>query len=436
MDTSKRDPNSLGPQRAGLIGLLLGAALLGLLVVWSNFPLFHCVVELGSAAVAACIAMIAWNTRALRRDGYQLFLGIGLGAVSLLLVLHALSHESMGALALTRSQASCQLGMLSRLWLAGVLLLAPWFTRRDLSVSATVTVTAMLWVALGGLAVHTSVLPTCAPHLEESTLQSRGVEGVILLLLLGAVWTHWRARDRLHSRLLGAIVGAIVLAAATELCLTLQHHEGDPLSAAGHLAQLLVFVLLYWGLVRMSLAEPYTLMFHQLIRSLEALEQEANRDELTGLYNRRGLVVLGEAQLALSRRLGLKTSVIFADLNGLKRLNDEHGHSWGDQALIDTATLLRRTFREADVVSRVGGDEFVVLLTHGNGIQPLQRLRAAIQAFSSEAERPYTLSVALGRAMVAPGSTLSLDEILEEADSEMYTDKQEHYAKIGGEPRS
>ena len=435
VDTQNQTHNT-APHITALVLLLAGITVLGLVLLMNNYLLFHCLVELGSAAVAACIAMIAWNTRSLQRHDYQLCLGIALAAVAIMLVLHTLSHEDMAVFNTAMPGASNQLGLLSRLWLAGALMLAPSFIRSRIRTWAAVTTAVMFAVLFTGAALHTGLLPEGLEAQGSAVSLLRGTEAAVLVMLLAALATHWRARESFNPRVLTTICSGILLALVAEICLANAANSSSWASAAGHMAQLLCFALLYWGLVRLSLSEPYTLLFHEISTNLQSLEHEANRDQLTGLYNRRGLMVLGEAQLALAQRLGLKVTVVFADLNGLKAVNDEHGHTWGDQALVDTAELLRQTFRGADVVARMGGDEFAVLLVHGNGKEPVLRLREAIERFGREANRPYRLSIAVGATVVSPGQPGSLEDILKIADAEMYTDKQEHYAKLGEEPRS
>src|SRR5207244_8114289 len=87
-------------------------------------------------------------------------------------------------------------------------------------------------------------------------------------------------------------------------------------------------------------------------------------DELTGLYNRRGFLTLATRDLRLARRGDETLLVAFADMDDLKSVNDTSGHAVGDRALRDTAGLLRQTFRESDLVARIGGDEYAVLVRH------------------------------------------------------------------------
>jgi diguanylate cyclase (GGDEF)-like protein len=84
-------------------------------------------------------------------------------------------------------------------------------------------------------------------------------------------------------------------------------------------------------------------------------------DELTGLYNRRGFFVSAQQQLKLANRYNKGIFIFSADLDDLKIINDNFGHKTGDSALVETANILKKTFRESDIIARIGGDEFVIL---------------------------------------------------------------------------
>ncbi len=127
-------------------------------------------------------------------------------------------------------------------------------------------------------------------------------------------------------------------------------------------------------------------------RALEAYAEEVRAlsliDELTGLYNRRGFFTLAEQQIRLGQRARMRHHLFFADLDGMKVINDRHGHAQGDEALRDTARLLRKVFRESDIVARLGGDEFAALAASPTKTGPervLQRLRKQLDAHNAPA---------------------------------------------------
>ena len=149
-------------------------------------------------------------------------------------------------------------------------------------------------------------------------------------------------------------------------------------------------------------------------------------DELTGLHNRRGFVAIAEQQLRLARRNHAPLHIGFIDLDGMKAINDRFGHAIGDEALKDTAAVLRASFRDSDVLARVGGDEFVVLTIGAdeNAMNLIrERLFAAVAKANREAQRPYALSLSLGVVVCDVESGATLDQMIEEADRRMYQDK-------------
>src|SRR5207244_11941111 len=118
-------------------------------------------------------------------------------------------------------------------------------------------------------------------------------------------------------------------------------------------------------------------------------------DELTGLYNRRGFLTLATRDLRLARRGNETLLVAFADLDDLKSVNDTAGHAVGDRALRDTAGLLRQTFRDSDLVARIGGAEYAVLVRRAGpecAGALADRLQRWVRAVNRRAAPPYQLS--------------------------------------------
>jgi len=164
--------------------------------------------------------------------------------------------------------------------------------------------------------------------------------------------------------------------------------------------------------------------FRNLSREMEQL---ALSDELTGLRNRRGFLVLAEQALRMARRAQVRCALVFIDLDGLKRVNDTRGHAAGDAMITDAAGVLNHVFRESDVVGRVGGDEFAIfaLLDEGDGANTItQRLHAAIDRFNEQAAPSGRLAMSIGIEELPRKSEIPLDELLTRADRAMYEKKR------------
>jgi diguanylate cyclase (GGDEF)-like protein len=151
-------------------------------------------------------------------------------------------------------------------------------------------------------------------------------------------------------------------------------------------------------------------------------------DELTALHNRRGFLSLAEQQLKLSARTKRRALLFFADLDGMKWINDTLGHEAGDRALVETASILKTTFRTSDIVARMGGDEFAILAIDPEDDNPdflTGRLQGRIDALNSQENRPYKLSISVGCSSYDPGKPCSLDELMAQADERMYEQKRQ-----------
>jgi diguanylate cyclase (GGDEF)-like protein len=149
----------------------------------------------------------------------------------------------------------------------------------------------------------------------------------------------------------------------------------------------------------------------------------ATIDSLTGAHNRRSLESLAAREIALAQRHGHDLVLLMLDLDHFKLINDRHGHASGDAALRAVTAALRATLREADLLARLGGEEFVVLMPHADrdaGRLAAERLRAAVATTSCVAA---PLSISIGIADWRRGETL--DDLLRRADQALYRAKEQ-----------
>jgi diguanylate cyclase (GGDEF)-like protein len=166
----------------------------------------------------------------------------------------------------------------------------------------------------------------------------------------------------------------------------------------------------------------------------EMLRDLSLHDDLTGLYNRRALLALAEERIREGERQGRGFGVVFTDLDDLKRINDTLGHPAGDDAIRDAARLIRASFGESDVVARMGGDEFVVLVAADGAARAggtdsavragAARLQAALAQHNATSGRPFQLSLSLGFSAFDPAAPRSIEALLQAADQQMYVEKR------------
>lgn len=160
----------------------------------------------------------------------------------------------------------------------------------------------------------------------------------------------------------------------------------------------------------------------KMVETEIAAVDTAITDELTGLVNRRGFHLIATKVLALCQSRSLPAVMVYVDLDNLKPINDRFGHDAGDQAIVAAARLLSNAFRASDVVARVGGDEFVVLLSGAGDPNPaLERLARSIVEHNTAAG--WELSLSAGCALFDPESPLDLEDLTRRADQAMYREK-------------
>ncbi len=157
-----------------------------------------------------------------------------------------------------------------------------------------------------------------------------------------------------------------------------------------------------------------------------ALLHMALRDDLTGLHNRRGFIALATRYLRWARGAGQNLAMFFADVDGLKSINDRFGHGEGDRAIARAAACMRETFRQSDVIARLSGDEFVALVTEGPGrsVEAICRRLQSKLAEHTRADGRYGLSLSVGVAYFDPHDPVALHELLRQADIALYRKKR------------
>ena len=166
----------------------------------------------------------------------------------------------------------------------------------------------------------------------------------------------------------------------------------------------------------------------ELEQANERLRNLSLTDDLTGLNNRSGFLIMSNGLLKFARRAGHPLCMLYIDMDCLKQVNDKYGHAEGDTALNHFSHILSETFRDSDVLARMGGDEFAVLTidateNHINGIQA--RLQSNVDAHNLLSVRGYALSFSLGVVRVDLNSVFTVEGLLNQADAAMYAHKQQ-----------
>jgi diguanylate cyclase (GGDEF)-like protein len=180
---------------------------------------------------------------------------------------------------------------------------------------------------------------------------------------------------------------------------------------------------------------------NQIAEMVHSLEYEINQrkllekdlramsltDDLTGLNNRRGFLTLATQYMKMIDRHKNITFLFYFDVDKFKHINDTYGHSEGDKVLKDIAKILKKSYRESDIIARIGGDEFVVLPVGFHNFDPgiiIKRFEENFAQLNSNNNGDYNVSISIGIAHYDPNKQCSIEELLDRADKLMYQDKK------------
>jgi diguanylate cyclase (GGDEF)-like protein len=148
-------------------------------------------------------------------------------------------------------------------------------------------------------------------------------------------------------------------------------------------------------------------------------------DDLTLLNNRRGFMLLASQALLYAGRRNKHAVLVFIDIDGLKFVNDTYGHDAGDAMIVEAAKILRKTFRQSDVIARIGGDEFCALALDADDARAVQhRIDRGFARYNASAKPAHPLAASVGIVEVPPTLGYTLEELLVRADRAMYAEKK------------
>jgi len=391
-----------------------------------SYLLFHSLAEIFSIIVASSIFLIAWNSRRFQDNNYMLFLGTSFLFIAIIDIFHAFAYKGMGVFTGFDADLPTQLWIVMRYMVALSFLIAPVFINRKVNVPlvfaiyAAATVLALLSIFYWG------IFPACFVEGAGLTPFKIYSEYVISLIFVGSLVFLFIERKGFDRVVLGLLAGSIILSIAAEVAFTTYASVYGFSNMLGHLLILVSFYLIYKALLQTGLTKPFDLMFRNLKRSEEELRTLSFIDELTGLYNRRGFLTIAAKQFKMSKRAKDSMLLVYADLDGMKWINDTFGHAEGDIALLETAQALKNTFRESDIIGRLGGDEFAVLatLTNQDTASLLKaRLQRRLDMLNMQGSLRYNLSLSIGTIDYGPEETASIKDMLDRADRSMYMHK-------------
>jgi diguanylate cyclase (GGDEF)-like protein len=391
-----------------------------------SYPLFHSLAEMFSIVVAFGAFTIVWNSRRYMENQYFLFVGFSFLFVGFIDILHTLAYKGMNVFPGHDSNLPTQLWIAGRYFESLSLLIAPAFLERRLRVryllaGLCAAAAAMLFAIFGGF------FPACFVEGQGLTPFKIASEYIVSLLMIASAFLIFRRREKFDPDVVQMLVAAMLVNVVSEMSFTLYTDPYGYSNMLGHYLKIIAYFLFYKAIIETAFTRPLNLLFRDLQQSEEQLRAISLTDELTGLYNRRGFLAVAEQQLRMAERMRGRVRLLFADLDGMKSINDTYGHRIGDQALVEVAEILRTVFRRSDILARLGGDEFAVLCldtSDADAFVLVKRLQQEVARRNALADRLYRIALSLGISEFNPDNPCSLDHLMSRADTLMYEDKR------------
>ena len=386
-----------------------------------DYLLFHTVVEGIAVIVAFMIFIIATTTYQYSQNNYLLFIGITAMFIGVIDSFHLMTYQGMGIFPIDSPNIATQLWIAGR-YLQGIsLFLATFFLNRVFPRTLVFWIYAVITGALIASIMWLHIFPQCYIVGQGLTSFKVASEWIISIIVLAAILRLYREKQQSNRLLYQLMMLSMTIFILSELSFTLYSDVYGIMNFLGHILKFISYSLVFTGIVFLGVEDPYRMIS-------DRLKANANLDLLTGLYNRRGFDEFYPREIARAGREGNHLGVMMIDLDNFKNINDQYGHQIGDYVLQRFASVLQASVRETDIVCRMGGDEFLIMANNDlDGMKALQiRMMEHAQEWINNDARLDTLGVSSGISIWDPTSPRDMDELITEADSELYREKALH----------
>lgn len=424
----------------GLLGILTGILLVVMTVPPTAFNhitfnlLSHTLFELVAVLAALMIFAISWHTFDCSKPCNVLLLALGFLSVAIFDLMHTMSFRGMPELVTASSPSKAIYFWLAARTVATLTLLAiafrPW---RPLGFSNRKYLVLSIVVALD-FAFIASIL-YLPEYLPQVWVDGQGLtpfkvlsEFTLIGLLAFTAYKLYTAGttggyDRSH------LLMAVLVSILSEICFTSYTTVSDVYHLIGHSYKIISFWYIYSAVFISNIKEPYNLLEREIAlhkESQDKVHHMAYHDILTNLPNRALVQQKFEDMVALAKKNNTNIAVVFIDLDNFKTINDTLGHSTGDALLVAVADRLKKLVRHSDILSRMGGDEFLLVLgdleNYDAALPVITKLLSDIQAPFVIDDHNLSCSLSIGVSFF-PDDDTEFESLLRKADTAMYQAK-------------
>lgn len=387
--------------------------LLGLLLLWrtQTYLLFHTVIELVSLYLATSLYLIGAQTYRYSKNQVLLCISIAFVYVGLFDLLHTLTYRGMAVASWGTPNMSTQFWVAGRMMQIMALSFILALPRLKLSRSTIEVILASTFLFLSIL-IFTGFFPDCSVEGTGLTPFKKTVEYVIVLIAFLAIFLVDEVGGIHSGRIKRNVRLSLLFFIASELSFTLYKDSYGVLNAAGHFFKVISYMYIWTMVLDEGFSKPYEHLFRDVYN-------KSVKDQLTGLYNRRYF----EQEIGPMLEAGQGGfCLVMADVNGLKLINDAFGHAEGDRLLKTFTETLKNHCSDEDIIMRIGGDEFLILM-QGRSLKDAEALvRSMKEDFGTHSTKGIPFSASFGCTERWDQSE-SRETLFNRAESEMYRRK-------------
>ena len=404
------------------------------IIIKFNFLLFHTLSELLSVVIALAIFTITWNSKKYITNRFFLYIGISFLFIGMVDLFHTITYKGVNIVTGYNANLPTQLWIIARYIESLSFILALIFIKRKMNLNIFFLLFTIVTILLSAAAFY-KIFPACYIEGVGLTAFKKISEYIISSILLISISLLLKNKKYFDNKIYRMLIVAIISTIISEISFTVYIDVYGISNIIGHFFKILAFYLFYIAIVHTGIEKPLQLIFRELKKNEQKLSRIALSDELTGLNNRRACYESLRKMMALTKRDKTSLTVCLIDLDNLKKVNDNYGHSKGDQLLKKFANILKYYSRDSDFIYRIGGDEFLLIFpncTVTDAEKYVQRILNGIKKVNKH-NKKYILEFSYGFSEFNyTKKKFNIDKIIEIADKKMYINKTAKKKQSGG----
>ena len=393
-----------------------------------NYLLFHSIAEIFSICIAISIFVITWNAIQFIENNFLILIGIAYLFIGSLDLLHTLSYKGMNIFTDYDYYAN-QFWIATR-FLESITILMSFVIlkhKRKINTYKIFIIYLIVTVVIVASILYWDIFPICFVEGVGLTTFKVVSEYIICSILLVSLVVSYYCKEYFDKSLYRQIVFSIIFTILSELAFTFYVSNYGISNMLGHFFKIISFYLIYKAIVAKGISEPHNTIFKEL-------QGQVNTDGLTGLLNHRCLYDNLEAEIDRTYRTKIAFSIILFDIDHFKNINDQFGHTIGDEALASISSTIKNMTRSTDIVGRYGGEEFMVILP-STDLKTCyfvsEKIRKEIEV-TKYCKENINITVSAGIAQFdkayvkesLQNKIAHANELVQEADSNLYKAKQ------------